>query len=80
MQIPRRKPLTANVVMFSVGLKTYWEQFPGLLDVMKQKSDILAAKLAEHNVNVLDFGMIDNTPRSTSSSRSTASAAYFSIS
>lgn len=61
MQIPRRKPLTANVVMFSVGLKTYWEQFPGLLDVMKQKSDILAAKLAEHNVNVLDFGMIDNT-------------------
>ena len=38
MNIARRKPLTARVGIFGVGLDTYWEQFPGLLD------DLLAKK------------------------------------
>ena len=37
MQIPRRKPLTANVAVVSVGFKTYWNQFDGLLDEMHRK-------------------------------------------
>ena len=40
MKIERRKPLTANVGILSVGLDTYWEQFPGLLDEMTRKSII----------------------------------------
>lgn len=32
MKIERRKPLAANVGILSVGLDTYWGQFPGLLD------------------------------------------------
>ena len=41
MKIPRRKPLTANVGMFSVSLDTYWSQFPGLREEMNAKSEIL---------------------------------------
>ena len=45
MQIPRRKPLAGNVAIISVGLNTYWKQFPGLLEVMEQKSAVLEEKL-----------------------------------
>ena len=60
MKIPRRKPLTANVGMFSVSLDTYWSQFPGLREEMNAKSEILKRKLAANSVVVHDFGMIDN--------------------
>jgi len=60
MQIPRRKPLTAEIAVFSVGLDTYWKQFPGLLEEMHCKTGILLKKLEKHQVHVTDFGMIDN--------------------
>ncbi|NLF92356.1 MAG: arabinose isomerase [Oligosphaeraceae bacterium] len=60
MQVPRRKPLTANIAVFSVGLDTYWKQFPGLLEDMHRKTGILLQKLAKNQVQVTDFGMIDN--------------------
>jgi hypothetical protein len=34
MRVERRKPLTANVGVVSVGLDTYWKQCPGLLEAM----------------------------------------------
>jgi len=60
MIVPRRKPLTAEIAVISVGLNTYWKQFPGLLDEMKRKTGILLEKLGKHQVRVTDFGMIDN--------------------
>ena len=45
LRIPRRKPLTANVGVVSVGLDTYWDQCPGLLDDMKRKEDVFVGKL-----------------------------------
>ena len=63
MQIPRRKPLAANVALISVGLDTYWKQFPGLLDELMGKSAKLAEKLAANAVTVTDFGMIDNSAK-----------------
>ena len=60
MQVARRKPLTAEVAVLSVGLDTYWKQFPGLLDEMKRKTGVLLKKLEKNQVNVTDFGMIDN--------------------
>ena len=45
MQIPRRKPLTANIAVLSVGLDTYWGQFPGLLDELRKKTDRFLEKL-----------------------------------
>jgi L-arabinose isomerase len=60
MIVPRRKPLTAEIAVISVGLNTYWKQFPGLLDEMKRKTGVLLEKLGKHQVRVTDFGMIDN--------------------
>lgn len=60
MKIPRRKPLTARIGLFGVGHHVYWAQFPGLLDEMRHKLDVLAAKLAANGVEVASFGMVDN--------------------
>ena len=51
-KIERRKPLTANVGVVSVGLDTYWKQCPGLLDDMIKKEDVFVRKLAAHQVKV----------------------------
>ena len=61
--IPRRKPLRANVAMFSIGLDTYWQQFPGLLDELLGKSARLVQKLEANQVTVSDFGMVDCAQR-----------------
>ena len=59
-RIPRRKPLTANVGIVSVGLDTYWKQCPGLLEDMVKKEDVFVRKVAAHQVKVSRFGMSDN--------------------
>lgn len=63
MKIERRKPLTANVGIMSVGLDTYWKQFPGLIEKMNEKTARLIAMLQPHSVKVTDFGMIDNAQK-----------------
>jgi len=63
MNIARRKPLTARVGIFGVGLDTYWGQFPGLLDELLAKKEVLKKKLSAHSVELFDFGMIDNAER-----------------
>lgn len=57
--IPRRKPLTANVGIYSVGHHVYWTQFEGLLDEIKNKIVVFGSMLKEHKVNVTDFGISD---------------------
>ena len=59
-RVARRKPLTANVGVVSVGLDTYWKQCPGLLEDMMKKEGVLADKIAAHQVKVTRFGMSDN--------------------
>ncbi len=59
----RRKPLTAKVGIVGVGLDTYWKQFDGLLDVMHQKLSEFDAKVKKHNVETVQFGMIDNAQK-----------------
>lgn len=63
MNIARRKPLTARVGIFGVGLDTYWGQFPGLLDELLAKKEVLKEKISAHSVELFDFGMIDNAER-----------------
>ena len=63
LQVARRKPLTATVGVMSVGLDTYWEQFPGLLERMRAKSVRLCEKLCANQVVVRDFGMIDRAEK-----------------
>ncbi len=63
MKIERRKPLTARAGLMGVGLDTYWEQFPGLLDDLMRKKEVLARKLAANSLEIFDYGMIDNAQR-----------------
>lgn len=63
MQIARRKPLTANAAVISVGLDTYWQQFPGLIEEMNKKTAVFLKKLEANSVKAIDFGMVDNAER-----------------
>jgi L-arabinose isomerase len=60
VRIERRKKLTARVGVFGVGHYTYWGQFEGLLDEMHRKQRIFVEKLRALDVEVTDFGLIDN--------------------
>jgi len=57
--IQRRKPLTANVGIYSVGHHTYWSQFDGLLGEIKNKITEFRAILEKYNVSIFDFGVSD---------------------
>lgn len=60
MKVERRKPRTAKVGVFGVGHYTYWEQFDGLLDEMHTKLNTFIGKVKNHDVEVINFGLIDN--------------------
>jgi L-arabinose isomerase len=59
-KISRRKPLQANIGVFGVGYWKYWDQFDGLLDELKIKQKKFIEKLADSNVHVVDFGLVDD--------------------
>ena len=58
--IERRKPLTARIGVFGVGHYTYWKQFDGLLEEMHTKQDAFIEKVNMHEVEVIDFGLVDD--------------------
>jgi L-arabinose isomerase len=60
MQVPRRKPRTANVGVFAVGHYNYWPQFPGLLDEMHRKLAVFVQKVESRGVSVTNFGLVDD--------------------
>jgi L-arabinose isomerase len=59
MKVQRRKPRTARVGVFGVGYHVYWNQFPGLLDELNSKLDVLVGKVLATGVTVENFGIID---------------------
>lgn len=61
MKIERRKPLEANIGVVGVGHHVYWPQFEGLLDRMHRKKEIFVRKVQQHDVQVVDFGLIDDS-------------------
>ena len=66
LKVERRKPLTANVGVVSVGLDTYWKQCPGLLEDLMAKEGVFVSKLESHQVKVSRFGMSDNPQKAHS--------------
>jgi len=59
--IARRKQTVAKIGVFGVAYFKYWDQFEGLLDDMKDKQSVFLEKLQKNNdVEVLDFGLVDN--------------------
>ncbi len=65
-RIERRKPLTANVGVVSVGLDTYWKQCPGLYEDMLKKAAVSENRIAAHQVKVSSFGISDNPEKAAS--------------
>ena len=65
-RIERRKPLTANVGVVSVGLDTYWKQCPGLYEDMLKKTAVFENRIAAHQVKVSSFGISDNPEKAAS--------------
>lgn len=59
MRVQRRKPRTARVGVFGVGYYVYWDQFPGLLDELRNKLDVLVRKVQASGVDVQNFGIVD---------------------
>lgn len=45
VRVERRKQRTANIGIFGVGHYNYWPQFPGLLEELHQKMDVLVKKV-----------------------------------
>ena len=66
LKVERRKPLTANVGVVSVGLDTYWKQCPGLFEDLMAKEGVFVSKLESHQVKVSRFGMSDNPQKAAS--------------
>jgi L-arabinose isomerase len=60
VSVPRRKPLTARVGIFGVGLDIYWGQFPGLLEALLGYLDTFEAQVRAHGVETESFGMVDS--------------------
>ena len=60
VRIARRRPRTANVGLFGVGHYTYWSQFDGLRDELLGKMDVLVQRVRSQDVQVTNFGLIDN--------------------
>ncbi len=58
--VERRKPLKANIGVFGVGYWIYWDQFEGLLEEMHRKQAVFIDKLQKIEVNVVDFGLVDD--------------------
>ncbi|MGK7393854.1 MAG: L-fucose/L-arabinose isomerase family protein [Candidatus Cyclobacteriaceae bacterium M3_2C_046] len=59
LKIERLKPLSANVGILGVGHRTYWPQFDGLLEELKEKQQVLVEMVQNNGVNVVDFGLSD---------------------
>src|SRR5690606_10117710 len=55
-----RRETKARIGVFGVGFYKYWPQFEGLLDDLLKKQEVFVEKLRKQDVDVIDFGMIDN--------------------
>lgn len=58
-QIERLKPLFARAGLLAIGHHVYWSQFDGLLDEMTRKRQHVQSLIESEDVEVADFGMID---------------------
>lgn len=55
----RRKTIP-RIGVFGVGYIKYWSQFEGLYEQMLEKQAVLIEKVGKNEVEVIDFGMIDD--------------------
>ncbi len=61
--IERKKKRTARIGIFAVAHATYWDQFEGLYDSLMGYHKDLCDMVAKNDVEVIDFGMIDESEK-----------------
>lgn len=61
--IERKKKRIGRIGVFGVAHPVYWEQFPGLLDTLMKFHEDFKAILAENDVEIVDYGMIDTNTK-----------------
>ncbi len=61
--IERKKQRTAKIGIFAVAHATYWDQFEGLYDNIMGYHKDLCDLVAQNEVEVIDFGMIDSSEK-----------------
>ncbi len=59
-KITRRKKTKPRIGVFGVGYFKYWNQFEGLFDELMQKQEVFIQKVEKEEVEVVDFGMVDD--------------------
>lgn len=52
--------MKTKVGLFGIGLDTYWTQFEGLHDKLKDYQEQIKNRISSFNVEVVDAGMVDN--------------------
>ena len=58
----------SRIGLFGIGLETYWNQFEGLLDNLKNYQDRIKKKIESYGSEVIDAGMIDNPQKAQEAS------------
>src|SRR5690554_3804377 len=56
----RRDEELPRIGVFGVGYAKYWPQFEGLLEALLEKQRVFIAKLQRNQVEIVDFGMVDD--------------------
>ncbi len=59
-RIVRRNRSVPKIGVMGVGYHKYWPQFDGLLDAMKKKQFDFIKKVKKQDVEVIDFGLVDD--------------------
>ena len=55
-----------KIGLFSIGLNTYWDQFPGLLDRLEVYRKNILRRLSNNDVEVIDAQMVDTVEKARS--------------
>ncbi|MEJ7770019.1 MAG: hypothetical protein WKF70_11705, partial [Chitinophagaceae bacterium] len=58
--ITHRNQTVARIGVFGVGYYKYWNQFQGLLEALHEKQRVFVEMLKINDVEVVDFGLVDN--------------------
>src|ERR1035437_1716980 len=60
------KNTRVKIGLFSIGLNTYWDQFPGLLDRLESYRKNILKRLSNDDVEVIDAQMVDTIEKARS--------------
>ena len=52
--------MKGRIGLYSIGLKTYWAQFPELETRLKDYNKFIERKIKESGAEVYNFGMVDD--------------------